>query len=215
MLPDFERADRIGEFWGNPKTRTFAELLIDCEEDRTLRAVLDTVHLGQPKNSSIKGRPAGSLPFRSNSANAARAASAASSETPAARRPPRASSASSRGTRGSALRRACRRPPGRAGALRRAPLVPTGPTPGRSARWPAWPGRHRPPWCARSSRARPPRRTGPDGQSARARNAAEVEPMSSVAEALIDLSLVLACRNESAPPPRGLPPWVSISPPTS
>ena len=39
MLPDFERADRIGEFWGNPKTRTFAELLIDCEEDRTLRAV--------------------------------------------------------------------------------------------------------------------------------------------------------------------------------
>jgi hypothetical protein len=36
MLPDFERADRIGEFWGNPKTRTFAELLIDCEEDRTL-----------------------------------------------------------------------------------------------------------------------------------------------------------------------------------
>jgi len=40
MLPDFERADRIGEFWGNPKTRTFAELLIDCEEDRVLRAVL-------------------------------------------------------------------------------------------------------------------------------------------------------------------------------
>ena len=38
MLPDFERADRIGEFWGNPKTRTFAELLIDCEEDRTLQA---------------------------------------------------------------------------------------------------------------------------------------------------------------------------------
>jgi hypothetical protein len=38
MLPDFERADRIGEFWGNPKTRTFAELLIDCEDDRTLRA---------------------------------------------------------------------------------------------------------------------------------------------------------------------------------
>ena len=35
MLPDFDRADRIGEFWGNPKTRTFAELLIDCEEDRT------------------------------------------------------------------------------------------------------------------------------------------------------------------------------------
>jgi hypothetical protein len=32
MLPDLERADRIGEFWGNPETRTFGELLIDCEE---------------------------------------------------------------------------------------------------------------------------------------------------------------------------------------
>jgi hypothetical protein len=40
MLPDFERADRIGEFWSYPESRTFAELLIDCEEDRTLRAVL-------------------------------------------------------------------------------------------------------------------------------------------------------------------------------
>ena len=39
-LPDFERAHRIGEFWGYPESRTFAELLIDCEEDRTLRAVL-------------------------------------------------------------------------------------------------------------------------------------------------------------------------------
>jgi len=38
--PDFERADRIGEFWGYPESRTFAELLIDCEEDWTLRAVL-------------------------------------------------------------------------------------------------------------------------------------------------------------------------------
>ena len=40
MLPDFERAKRIGEFWSYPQSRTFAELLIDCEEDRTLRAVL-------------------------------------------------------------------------------------------------------------------------------------------------------------------------------
>jgi hypothetical protein len=38
--PDFDRADRIGEFWSYPESRTFAELLIDCEEDRTLRAVL-------------------------------------------------------------------------------------------------------------------------------------------------------------------------------
>ena len=40
MLPDFERADRIGEFWGYPESRVFAELLIDCEEDKVLRAVL-------------------------------------------------------------------------------------------------------------------------------------------------------------------------------
>jgi hypothetical protein len=40
MLPDFERADAIGSYWGNPATRTFADLLIDCEEDRSLRAVL-------------------------------------------------------------------------------------------------------------------------------------------------------------------------------
>jgi hypothetical protein len=40
MLPDFERADRIGEFWSYPESRAFDELLIDCEEDRTLRAVL-------------------------------------------------------------------------------------------------------------------------------------------------------------------------------
>jgi hypothetical protein len=40
MLTDFERPRSIGSYWGNPKTRSFAEVLIDCEEDRTLRAVL-------------------------------------------------------------------------------------------------------------------------------------------------------------------------------
>ena len=40
MLPDFDRVDRIGSYWGNPATRPFGELLIDCEEDRVLRAVL-------------------------------------------------------------------------------------------------------------------------------------------------------------------------------
>jgi hypothetical protein len=40
MLPDFDRADAIEEFWGHPESRAFAELLIDCEENRTLRAVL-------------------------------------------------------------------------------------------------------------------------------------------------------------------------------
>ena len=40
MLLDPERPERIGEFWSYPQSRAFAELLIDCEEDRTLRAVL-------------------------------------------------------------------------------------------------------------------------------------------------------------------------------
>ena len=30
MLPDLERAERIGEFWTYPQSRAFAELLIDC-----------------------------------------------------------------------------------------------------------------------------------------------------------------------------------------
>ena len=40
MLPDFDRADRIGEFWAAQRAAPFAELLIDCDEDRTLQAVL-------------------------------------------------------------------------------------------------------------------------------------------------------------------------------
>jgi hypothetical protein len=36
MLPDLEWAERIGEFWSNPQSRTFAELLIDFAEDRML-----------------------------------------------------------------------------------------------------------------------------------------------------------------------------------
>jgi hypothetical protein len=40
MLPDFERADRIGEFWGHPETRSFGELLIDLEEDPAAKAVV-------------------------------------------------------------------------------------------------------------------------------------------------------------------------------
>lgn len=51
MLPDLERADRIGSYWGNPKTRTFAELLIDCERDGTLRAVL----VGMPREGEKPG----------------------------------------------------------------------------------------------------------------------------------------------------------------
>jgi hypothetical protein len=40
MLPGLERAEGIGEFWSSAQSRTFAALLIDCGEDRTLRAVL-------------------------------------------------------------------------------------------------------------------------------------------------------------------------------
>ena len=36
MLPDFERADRIGEFWSYPESRTFGEILIDLVEDVAL-----------------------------------------------------------------------------------------------------------------------------------------------------------------------------------
>ena len=39
-LPDFDRADAIGTFWGHPEARTFGELLIDLEEDKAARAVV-------------------------------------------------------------------------------------------------------------------------------------------------------------------------------
>jgi hypothetical protein len=32
MTPDYDRASRIGDFWLDPRSRTFAELLIDAEE---------------------------------------------------------------------------------------------------------------------------------------------------------------------------------------
>ena len=39
-LPDFEAGRPDRRVLGYPESRAFAELLIDCEEDRTLRAVL-------------------------------------------------------------------------------------------------------------------------------------------------------------------------------
>ena len=55
MLPDFERADRIGELW---ETRTFAERLIDCEEDRMLRAMLiGMLREGRPRFISVAAAP--------------------------------------------------------------------------------------------------------------------------------------------------------------
>jgi hypothetical protein len=40
MLSDFERANAIGDLWTSTKTRTLAELLIDAEEDKYVRALL-------------------------------------------------------------------------------------------------------------------------------------------------------------------------------
>jgi hypothetical protein len=39
-LPDFDRASAIGEWWSLPRYRSFADLLIDAEEDKATRAVL-------------------------------------------------------------------------------------------------------------------------------------------------------------------------------
>jgi hypothetical protein len=39
-LPDLDRPERMGEFWGHPETRTYGELLIDLEEDKAARAVV-------------------------------------------------------------------------------------------------------------------------------------------------------------------------------
>ena len=40
MLPDYDRAARIGDYWLDPRSRTFAELLIDAEESPATRGLL-------------------------------------------------------------------------------------------------------------------------------------------------------------------------------
>jgi hypothetical protein len=54
-LPEFDRVGAIHSYWANPETRTFADLLIDFEEDRILRAVL--------VGDVARGRPRGSEPL--------------------------------------------------------------------------------------------------------------------------------------------------------
>jgi hypothetical protein len=58
MLPDLDRVDRIGEFWSYPESRTFAELLIDLEEDKAARAVVFGL-LREMEGSSRAARRAG------------------------------------------------------------------------------------------------------------------------------------------------------------
>ena len=51
MLPDHERASRIGEFFSDPRTQTFAQLLIDLEESPHSRAVV----LGELRERELRG----------------------------------------------------------------------------------------------------------------------------------------------------------------
>jgi hypothetical protein len=55
MLPDPERADRIGEFWGYPQSRAFADLLIDCEEEPAARAVVFGLLAEMERSSTNQG----------------------------------------------------------------------------------------------------------------------------------------------------------------
>jgi hypothetical protein len=52
MLPDLERVRSIGEFHGDPRTRTFAQLLVDLEESPHARAVV----LGELRERELRGR---------------------------------------------------------------------------------------------------------------------------------------------------------------
>jgi len=51
MLPDHQRASRIGEFFGDPRTQTFAQLLIDLEESPHSRAIV----LGELRERELRG----------------------------------------------------------------------------------------------------------------------------------------------------------------
>jgi hypothetical protein len=52
MLPDYDCAGRIGELYGDPRTRTFAQLLIDLEESPHSRALV----LGLLREDDLRGR---------------------------------------------------------------------------------------------------------------------------------------------------------------
>jgi hypothetical protein len=52
MLPDLERARRIGEFYDDPRTQTFAKVLIDLEESPHARGVV----LGDLRERELRGQ---------------------------------------------------------------------------------------------------------------------------------------------------------------
>jgi hypothetical protein len=51
LLPDYERASEIGAYW-RTQARTFAELLIDCEESPHARGVV----IGMLREEELRGR---------------------------------------------------------------------------------------------------------------------------------------------------------------
>ncbi len=55
MLPDHERARRIGEFYDDPMTQTFAKLLIHIEESPHSRALV----LGELRSGNSAASPEG------------------------------------------------------------------------------------------------------------------------------------------------------------
>ena len=57
MLPDYERAGEIGAYWRS-ETKTFAELLIDCEESPHTRGVV----IGMLRETSCDRRGATACP---------------------------------------------------------------------------------------------------------------------------------------------------------
>ena len=51
MLPDYDRAGRIGELWTDSRSRTFAELLMDLEEDPHARGIV----VGMLREQELRG----------------------------------------------------------------------------------------------------------------------------------------------------------------
>jgi hypothetical protein len=58
-LPDFERADRIGEFWGNPNTRTYRVSAMMITQ-----MVATTPKINASTTRALSPRPYGSPPYR-------------------------------------------------------------------------------------------------------------------------------------------------------